>query len=126
MTLRITENQSDGVTVLALSGHLVMGEESQQLKRQVEALVEQSQTNVIMHMEGVAYIDSFGVGELVSCVTIMKKNGGMLKLVNPTQFVREVLRVTHLDTVIPIFDTEAEAIHSQDAEGGTGSTGAKS
>ena len=112
MLLRIVESQLGNVTVLTLSGHLTMGRQAEELKQRLQTLVADKKNNIIMNIDEVAYIDSYGLGELVACLTAARKSGGSLKLVKPTEFVRDVLRTTRLDTLFALYDSDEEALAS--------------
>src|SRR5262245_23300719 len=104
--LSIDERQADGVTVLDLKGRLVFGPEGQTFSQRIKQLVADTQVNLIVNMADVTFIDSCGVGELVSGFSTAKKQHGSLKLVAPTAMVREVLRIMRVSKIIDICDTE--------------------
>jgi anti-sigma B factor antagonist len=109
MALLIVESQLGDVALLKLSGQLTMGLEVEALQERVQKLVAEAKTNVIMNLDGVGFMDSSGLGELVSCLTILKKSGGSLKLAQPTEFVREVLRKTRLDSLLVCYESDEDA-----------------
>src|SRR5205085_10365320 len=93
MSLRIDVRTVGEVTVLDLSGHLIVGQESQSLSQRVKQLVAEQKSKVLLNLKEVTFIDSCGVGELVSSYTTLKKTGGALKLAAPQKMVFEVLRI---------------------------------
>jgi anti-sigma B factor antagonist len=112
MALDIVESQQGDVTVLTLSGMLRMGLEADQLKSRLQALMARNRTNILLNVDELSFIDSYGLGELVASLTTVKKSGGSLKLTKPTEFVREVLRTTRLTSLFASYDSEAEALAS--------------
>lgn len=110
--MQITERSAGHVTVLDLNGPLTGGGGTQRLKDKVNSLVLQKLTNVLINLGEVAFIDSSGLGEIVSCLTTVSKAGGKLKLVNLTKRNHELLSITRLATVFDTFDSEPEAIKS--------------
>jgi anti-anti-sigma factor len=112
MALRIVESQLGDVALLTLSGILRMGLETGELKERLQKLVTQKTNNIIMNLDELTYIDSYGLGELVACLTTVKKSGGSLKLTKPTEFVRDVLRTTRMDSLFASYDSDEEALAS--------------
>jgi anti-sigma B factor antagonist len=108
----ISEREVGDVTVLDLSGKITIGEGSVQLREAVRGLLERGKKQVLINLGGVDYVDSSGIGELVSCFTTTKNQGGQLKLLNLTKKIRDLLQITKLLTVFETFDDEAEAIRS--------------
>jgi anti-sigma B factor antagonist len=101
----------DGILVVNCDGRIVFGEETAELRDTVRKLL--SQTNqLVLNLGGVTYIDSGGLGTLVSLYTTAHNAGGAVKLSNLTQRVGDLLQVTKLLTVFEVFDTEEEAIES--------------
>ena len=91
---------------------IVLGEESASLRSLVNALLDKGQNKILLNFAGVDYIDSAGVGYLVSAFTSARRMGGELKLLNLTKKVRDVMQVTRLYTVFDIRDDEAAALRS--------------
>ena len=108
----IHEREVGDVTVLDLSGKITIGEGSVQLREAVRGLLERGKKQVLINLGGVDYVDSSGIGELVSCFTTTKNQGGQLKLLNLTKKIRDLLQITKLLTVFETYDDEAEAIRS--------------
>jgi len=104
--------QVDGVTIVDLSGRITLGEGSVVLRDQVRDLLSKGQNKILLNLADVTYIDSSGIGELVSAFTTVRNNGGELKLLNLTKKVHDLLQITKLYTVFDIKDDEASAIAS--------------
>ena len=99
----------DGVTVLDLSGKITLGEASGKLRSAVQDALQGSK-KILLNLADVNYIDSAGLGELVSAFTTVKNAGGELKLLNLTKKVRDLLVITKLLTVFDVKDNEQEAV----------------
>ncbi len=112
MALTIASRQVDGVTVVDLSGRITLGEGSVQLRETVRDLISKGSKPILLNMGDVNYIDSSGLGELVSAYTTAKNQGAQVKLLNLTKKVKDVLQLTKLYTVFDIYDDEASAIAS--------------
>jgi anti-sigma B factor antagonist len=112
MALLIDESQAGDVTLLKLSGQLTMGLESGELKQRMQKLATEAKINVIMNIGELNFIDSYGLGELVACLTTLKKSGGSLILSQPTEFVRDILRTTRLNTLLVSYESDEEALAS--------------
>ncbi len=112
VALTIASREVDGVTVLDLSGRITLGEGSVQLRDAIRDLISKGQKNILLNLGEVSYIDSSGLGELVSAYTTSKNQGASLKLLKLTKRVHDVLQLTKLYTVFDIFDDEASAIGS--------------
>lgn len=108
----IEERIFGDVTVLDLKGKMTLGEGDELLKEKINGLVRQGQTKVLLNLEGVPYIDSAGLGEIVRTYTTVSRQSGSLKLVNPTKRINDLLVITKLRNVFEIFDAEAEALKS--------------
>jgi anti-sigma B factor antagonist len=102
----------DGVTVLDLSGRITLGEGSVQLRDAIRDLIAKGQKRILLDLGEVNYIDSSGLGELVSAYTTARNLGATLKLLKLTKKVHDLLQLTKLYTVFDIFDDEASAIAS--------------
>ncbi len=114
MSLKISSRESHHVAILDISGRIIFGDETTQLRDAVARLIGEEKKKILLNLAEVSYIDSSGVGELVSSFISAKKNGGELKLVNLTQKVRDVLHVAKLYTVFDIRDDEFTAVKSFD------------
>ena len=112
MTMKSNSRQIDGVTVLDLSGRITLGEGSVILRDTIRDLIGRGQRKILLNLGDVTYIDSSGIGELVSAFTTVRNQGGELKLLNLTKKVHDLLQITKLYTVFDIKDDEATAIKS--------------
>lgn len=111
MQLKITTRTVDGILIVDLSGRIVFGEESAALRDTVKSEIAQHK-KIILHLGGVNYIDSGGLGTLVALYTTARNSGTAIKLTNLTQRVGDLLQVTKLLTVFEVFDSEGKAIES--------------
>jgi anti-sigma B factor antagonist len=110
--LSIKEDQQGDVTILRLSGKITIGDGPVQLRDAVRGLLEGGKKNVLLDLGDVSYIDSSGIGELVSSYTTTNNQGGTLKLLNLTKKLQDLLIITKLLSVFQTFDNEQEAIDS--------------
>jgi anti-sigma B factor antagonist len=111
MQLRMSTRSLEGVLVVDCSGRLVFGEESASLRDMVKKLLVQS-PKVVMNLREVNYIDSGGLGTLVSLFTTARNAGGAVKLARLSQRVGDLLQVTKLLTIFEVFDDEETAAKS--------------
>jgi anti-sigma B factor antagonist len=112
VALAIASREVDGVTVLDLSGRITLGEGSVQLRDSIRDLIGKGQTRILLDLGDVNYIDSSGLGELVSAYTSARNQGATVKLLKLTKKVHDLLQLTKLYTVFDIYDDEASAIAS--------------
>ena len=112
MTMKASTRQVNGVTVVDLSGRITLGEGSVILRDTVRDLVGKGNKKILLNLGDVTYIDSSGIGELVSAFTTVRNQGGELKLLNLTKKVHDLLQITKLYTVFDVKDDEAVAIGS--------------
>jgi len=110
MALKIASREVDGVAVLDLSGRITLGEGSVQLRDAVRGLIGKGKKHILLNLGEVNYIDSSGLGELVSAFTSAKNQQAEVKLLNLTKKVHDLLQLTKLYTVFDIYDDEAHAI----------------
>ena len=116
MQLEITERNvttlAGEVVILDLAGKITIGEGSVQLRDAVEKLLEAGRNRIILNLAGVGYVDSSGIGELVSRYTTTKNTGGRLKLLNLPKKIKDLLMITKLLTVFEIYEDEQTALES--------------
>ena len=110
MSMKVSTRQVDGVTIVDCSGRITLGEGSVMLKDTVRELLSKGQKRILLNLGDVNYIDSSGIGELVSAFTTVRNQGGELKLLNLTKKVHDLLQITKLYTVFDVKDDEAQAI----------------
>lgn len=108
--LNMKERQSGDVTILDMDGKITIGEGSVALRSAIRRLLEEGKKKVLLNLAGVSYIDSSGIGELVSSYTTINKDGGQLKLLNLTQKIQDLLTITKLLTVFDVPASEADAM----------------
>ena len=112
MSMKFTTRQVDGVTILDLSGRITLGEGSVTLRDAVKDVLAKGAKSILLNLANVDYIDSSGLGELVSAYTSVKNQGGELKLLHLTTKVHDLLQITKLYTVFDIKDDETSAVGS--------------
>jgi anti-sigma B factor antagonist len=111
MQLRMSTRTLDGVIVVDCSGRIVFGEESATLRDTVKKVLTQS-PRVVLNLAEVSYVDSGGLGTLVSLYTTARNAGGALKLARLTQRVGDLLQLTKLVSVFEVFENEQLAAQS--------------
>jgi anti-sigma B factor antagonist len=112
VTMKASNRQVNGVTVVDMSGRITLGEGSVILRDTIKDLLGKGQKKILLNLGDVTYIDSSGIGELVSAFTSVRNQGGELKLLNLTKKVHDLLQITKLYTVFDIRDDETAAIGS--------------
>jgi anti-sigma B factor antagonist len=112
VSMKASNRQVDGITVVDMSGRITLGEGSVILRDSIRDLIGKGQKRILLNLGDVTYIDSSGIGELVSAFTAVRREGGELKLLNLTKKVHDLLQITKLYTVFDIKDDEATAIQS--------------
>ena len=110
--LSIKERQAGDITILDMDGKITIGEGSVALRSAIRRLLEEGKKKILLNLGGVGYIDSSGIGELVSSYTAINKEGGQLKLLNLTQKLQDLLGITKLLTVFDVYDSESDALGS--------------
>jgi anti-sigma B factor antagonist len=110
--LNIRERQAGDVTILDLEGKITIGEGSVSLRSAIRRLIEEGKKKILLNLAGVGYVDSSGIGELVSSYTTINREGGQLKLLKLTQKIKDLLTITKLLTVFDVYDDESEALNS--------------
>ncbi len=110
MTMKTNVRQVNGVTILDCSGRITLGEGSVILRDAVRDLLAKGNKKILLNLGDVTYIDSSGIGEMVSAYTTVRNQGGELKLLNLTKKVHDLLQITKLYTVFDVKDDEAAAV----------------
>lgn len=110
--LNISERQVGDVTILDMDGKITIGEGSVALRTAIRRLLEEGKKKILLNLAKVGYIDSSGIGELVSSYTAINKESGELKLLNLTQKLQDLLTITKLLTVFDVYESEEEALQS--------------
>ena len=112
MTMKTSNRQIDGVTIVDCSGRITLGEGSVILRDTFKDLLSKGNKRILLNLGDVNYIDSSGIGELVSAFITVKNQGGELKLLNLTKKVHDLLQITKLYTVFDVKDDETAAVKS--------------
>ncbi|HWX39634.1 MAG TPA: STAS domain-containing protein [Blastocatellia bacterium] len=112
MSVKLTTRQVGDVTVIDVAGRITLGEGSSALREALRDLVTKNQKKILLNLGDVTYIDSSGIGELVSGFTTVTNSGGSLKLLNLNKRVKDLLQITKLYTVFDVHEDEAAAIRS--------------
>jgi anti-sigma B factor antagonist len=110
--MEIVERTVSEVTVLDLKGKMTLGEGDELLKDKINSLLADGKKKLVLNLEGVPYIDSAGLGEIVRTFTTVSRQGGKLKLLNLTKRIEDLLSITKLLTVFETFESEPDAIKS--------------
>src|SRR3954467_3265444 len=110
MSLKTSTREVNGVTILDCSGRITLGEGSVVLRDSIREQIAGGKKKILLNLGDVTYIDSSGIGELVSAYTAVRKEQGDLKLLNLTKKVHDLLQITKLYTVFDVKDDEAAAI----------------
>ena len=112
MPLEITERETNGIYLLALSGRLVLGAESSGFRTAVENLLTSGATRIVLNFEHVNYVDSAGLGALIEAHRSAKAQGGQLKLTNLGPNFRRALEIAGLLTIFETSPSDAAAVAS--------------
>jgi anti-sigma B factor antagonist len=112
MSLRATHRDAGKVTVVDLSGRIVLGDGSALLRKTIRELLQDQRKAILLNLADVDYIDSSGIGELVSGYTAVKNQAGDLKLLHLTKKVHDLLQLTKLFTVFDVYTDESTAVRS--------------
>jgi len=112
--MKLVTRLIDCVEVVQISGRIELGEGSSAVREVVRDLLAKGRKKILLNLADVDYIDSAGLGTLVSAFTSVKNDGGELKLVYLTKKVQDLLQMTRLYTVFEVFDEETAAIGSFD------------
>jgi anti-sigma B factor antagonist len=112
VALKMTEREVDGVSVVALDGRIVLGEESNALREKVKSMIAAGKKKIILNMDNITFIDSAGLGTLVAAHHSVKSQGASMRLCHLGSKFQEVLQITKLLTVFDVYNTEAEAVAS--------------
>ena len=115
--MQIEERGVGDVTILDLKGKMTLGEGDELLKDKINSLLQQDRKHILLNLEGVPYIDSAGLGEIVRTYTTVSRQGGSLKLLNLTRRIEDLLSITKLLTVFETFESEHEAVSSFNSAG---------
>jgi len=112
MSIKLSSRQVGDVTVVDAAGRITLGEGSSALRDTLRDMVTKGQKKILLNLSEVSYIDSSGIGELVSGFTTVTNQGGTLKLLGLTKRVKDLLQITKLYTVFDVHDSEVSAVRS--------------
>lgn len=112
MSLSTEVRQVNGVSIVDMEGRIVLGEETGKVRSTIRGLLDGGATKVVINLGGVSYIDSSGLGELVSAYSTAQRSGCVVKLLNVQAKVQDLLQITKLYTVFESHTDEAEAVAS--------------
>jgi anti-sigma B factor antagonist len=112
MGLQVSIRRDSGVAILDLQGRATLGRDSDSLSGSLRQLVEAGERNILLNLAGLSQLDSSSLSSLARAYVSLKREGGSLKLLSPRGSVKLVLETLHLDTVLAIFEDEAEAVAS--------------
>jgi anti-sigma B factor antagonist len=112
VSVKLTTRQVGDVTVVDASGRITLGEGASTFRDTVRELVSSGHKKLLLNLGEVSYIDSSGIGEMVSAFTSVANQSGSMKLLNLTKRVQDLLQITKLYTVFEVFDDEAHAVRS--------------
>ncbi len=112
MSVKLTTRQVGDVTVIDANGRITLGEGSSTFRDTIKDLTARGNKKLLLNLGDVSYIDSSGIGEMVSGFTSVTNQGGELKLLHLNKRVKDLLQITKLYTVFEVFDDEAAAVRS--------------
>jgi anti-sigma B factor antagonist len=112
VSIQVTNRVVGDVSVVDVAGRITLGEGASALRENIRGLVGKGNKKILLNLSDVSYIDSSGIGELVSGFTTVTNQGGVLKLLGLTKRVKDLLQITKLYTVFEVFDDEAAAVRS--------------
>lgn len=110
--MKIAKRKKNDVLILDLQGKILIGEGIDDLREAINGAIKEKETKLLLNFADVPYLDSTGLGEVVRSYTSIKKEGGIVKIVNLTNKVKDLLSVTKLITVFDTFENEEDAIAS--------------
>jgi anti-sigma B factor antagonist len=111
-SLYSTTRETGSIILVDLSGRIALGEGSALLRKTVRDILDSGHVKIILNLGDVNYIDSSGIGELVSGFTAVRNRGGELKLLNLTKKIHDLLQITKLFTVFDVYSDESAAVAS--------------
>jgi anti-sigma B factor antagonist len=112
VSVKLTTRQVGDVTVIDATGRITLGEGASLFRDTVRDLATKGNKKLLVNLNDVSYIDSSGIGEMVSGFTTVTNHGGQLKLLGLSKRVKDLLQITKLYTVFEVFDDEPSAVRS--------------
>jgi anti-sigma B factor antagonist len=110
--MNIHQREHEGVVILDIDGKTISGPDSEVFQTTVQGVLDQNKKQVLINLEKVNWINSTGIGILISNFSLMEKQGGKLKLMHVSERIHNVLKITRLDTIFEYYETEDEAVRS--------------
>ena len=110
--MKIEKRKNGDVMIFDLKGKILIGDGIDELREAINDSIKANEKKLILNFDQVPYLDSTGLGEVVRSYTTLKKEGGMVKIINLTQKVHDLLSVTKLITVFETFEDEDKAVNS--------------
>jgi anti-sigma B factor antagonist len=110
--MKLSVRKIKDIAVIDVEGKVVFGEGDVEIKQTVDALLQKGNTNILLNLAKVPYLDSAGLGEIIRCFTALRKRGGHFKLLAPNQRIVDLLSITKLLNVFDCYDNEPSAIKS--------------
>jgi anti-sigma B factor antagonist len=110
--MQIDERKVGDVTILDMKGKMTLGDGDEMLRAKINAIIQAGAKRIVLNLGDVPYIDSAGLGEVVRTYTTVSRQGGVLKLLNLTKRIQDLLAITKLLTVFETFENENEAVKS--------------
>lgn len=102
--MEFTTTQKDGITVLHLSGKIMGGPEATEINDEINRLIDSNNKKIVIDLINVDWMNSSGLGILIGAVTVLKNNNGLLCLINVSDRIKNLLKITKLNTVFEIYD----------------------
>lgn len=112
MALTAKTRRVGNVAIVDLGGKITLGENTGILRDELRSVLAQGSKNIILNLRDVTYVDSAGLGELVGVYTTATNQGGAVKLLNMQRKMRDLMQITKLHTIFPVFENEQEAVAS--------------
>jgi anti-sigma B factor antagonist len=112
VTIKMTNSEVDGVSVVTLDGRIVLGQESNSFREKLKSMLAEGKKKIVLNMVNIKYIDSSGLGILVAAHVSAKTRGASVRLCNLGEKFHEVMQITKLLTIFDVYDTEAAAVSS--------------
>ena len=112
VTIKMTNSEVDGVSVVTLDGRIVLGEETNFFREKLKSMLAEGKKKIVLNMVNIKYIDSSGLGTLVAAHVSAKTQGASVRLCNLGKKFHEVMQITKLLTIFDVYDTEAAAVSS--------------
>lgn len=112
MSVKLTTRKVGDVTVIDAAGRITLGEGASTFRDMIRDLATKGEKKLLLNLSEVSYIDSSGIGEMVSGFTTVTNHGGQLKLLGLSKRVKDLLQITKLYTVFEVFEDEATAVRS--------------